>query len=81
MEKIPATVVKVVPSKIEVEAFSGKRFEVGNYVVVQENDSKRLHTFINGSMNQIPIGLRTVGTEGFITWHKSVSYNLPFFSA
>ena len=81
MDRIPAIVVKVVPSKIEVEHFSGKRFEVGNYVIVQEVTSRQLHTFINGSMNQVPIELRKVDTVGFIVWHRSASYNLPFFTA
>jgi hypothetical protein len=81
MEKIPAIVVKVVPSKIDVDPFDGKRYETGNSVVVQEVESRRLHTFLNGSMNQVSVGLRTVGTEGFITWLRSASYNLPFFGA
>lgn len=81
MERISAIVVKVVPSKIEVEHFSGKRFEVGNYVIVQEVTSRQFHTFINGSMNQVPVELRMVDTVGFITWHRSASYNLPFFGA
>ena len=81
MERIPAIVVKVVPSKIEVDSFSGKRFEVGDYVIVQEVTSRQLHTFINGSMNQVPLELRQVDQQGFIVWHRSVSYNLPFFGA
>ena len=81
MERIPAIVVKVVPSKIEVEHFSGKRFEVGNCVIVQEVTSRQLHTFINGSMNQVSIELRRVNAVGFIVWHRSASYNLPFFNA
>jgi hypothetical protein len=81
MEKIPAIVVKVVPSKIEKDAFSGKRYEVGNYVLVQEIASGALHTFINGSINGVKPELRVVDTGGNITWQRSASYNLPFFSA
>jgi hypothetical protein len=81
MERIPAIVVKVVPSKIETDHFNGKRYEVGNYVIVQEVESRQLHTLINGSMNQVPIQLRKVDTVGYITWHKSASFNLPFFAA
>lgn len=81
MERIPAIVVKVVPSKVEVDSFSGKRYEVGNYVIVQEVASRQLHTFINGSMNQVPVELRRVNSVGFIVWHRSASYNLPFFTA
>ena len=81
MEKIPATVVKVVPSKIEEYGFNGKRYETGNLVIVQEIESGRLHTLLNRSLNQVPIELRQVGVRGFIEWCKSASYNLPFFSA
>ena len=81
MEKIPATVVKVLPSKIDTDPFNGKRYETGNYVLVQEIASGTLHTFINGSMNQVKPELRVVGTKGNIVWHSSASYNLPFFNA
>ena len=80
MKRIPAKVVKVIPSKIERDTFNGKVYEIGNYVIVQEIASGRLHTLINGSLNQAPFELRKVGQEGYVTWHRSASYSLPFFS-
>ena len=81
MEELPAVVVKVVPSKVERDSFDGKRYETGNFVLVQEIASGALHTLINGSLNGVKPEWRVVGTKGNIVWHKSASFNLPFFSA
>lgn len=75
----PARIVKVVPSNIKADEFSGKLYDHGNYVVAREDKSDREHVLMNGSMNGVPEHKRIVGKRGWIRWVQITSCNFPTF--
>lgn len=70
-----AEVVEDVPSKIEKDDFTGKRFELGNYKVVRDESGEE-HHLINGSINQTSA---RVGTKGKVVYRTGPTYGLWFF--
>lgn len=72
-----AEVIEIVPPKVQIDSFTGQRYQIGNYVVVKD-ETGQLHNFINGSMNGIVNP--EVGMKGIVTYHSSSSYGLWFFT-
>jgi hypothetical protein len=82
-EKVSAKITAVVPSKIEMDRFDGKRYENGNYCVVEPDPAagwQSDYNFPNNSLVAIPVCDRVVGTKGFLVWRKFGSYTGPIWS-
>lgn len=71
-----AKVVEIVLSNIIRDSFTGKRYETGNYCVVELDVPNKLQvTMINGSAQNIPECDRVVGTEGTVHWAVVGNYH------
>lgn len=76
-----ATVTRVLGPDVRIDdPFTGKKADYGSYVQVMQDDGET-HTFINGSINQVPVQHRIVGKRGEIEWVRTSTSNLPYFRA
>ena len=73
-----ATVTKVVGSKTQRDSFTGKLFELGNYVEVMD-ETGELHIFHNGALDQVKMEDRVEGKQGTVSYETCASFGLWFF--
>ena len=68
---VPATIIRVKPWE---SGFAG-------VVEVRENQTRKIHQLISGSVNGVPEALRQVGQKGYISWMggNGAGFFLPYF--
>lgn len=75
-----AVIYDVVESDIREDKFSGKRYQYGNFVRVQD-ETGEIHIFTNGSLNGISPENRVEGKKGTIQYRSTPFMGLWYFKA